>query len=274
MVAIEYARLPAFGFLGALTVQLLAFVVAVRLKRADVVDIAWGLSFLGIVAAQLYTSTPPSLITYIVDGLVAAWALRLSLHIAKRFRRSNIQDKRYTAIIANWPKRYKNLQLFFKIFMFQAVLATIVSLPVIIIHFYSPTILSSMVFLWVFLGILILIVGFVWESVADYQLKQFLARPKRPALLTSGLWRLSRHPNYFGEIAMWWGIGIISLGCGQFDGSFSGLGPLIGLIGPTLITLLIRYVSGVPLAEKSLSQKDGWEQYQAKTPILIPKVIA
>lgn len=272
MVALEYIRLLGYGFLGALTVQLLAFVVAIRFKRADVVDVAWGLSFLGVIASQLYASWPPSLITYLVDGLVGVWALRLSLHIAGRFRRSDVQDKRYTDIIARWPKRYRNMQLFFKIFVLQAGLASIVSLPIIIIHFYSPTIFNLLVFPWVCIGTIIWAVGFIWEWQADHELKQFLARSKRPALLTTGLWRLSRHPNYFGEITMWWGIGIISLGCGLFEWSFDGLSSLFALVGPLVITLLIRYVSGVPLAEKSLSQKDGWQQYKAKTPILVPRL--
>lgn len=255
MVLTHLFSFIAVGFAGALTVQLVAFVYAMRLRRVDLVDAAWGVSFIAVVAALQVAQPTVNGWTLVVDMLVLLWGLRLSWHIYGRFRRSSKQDERYTEIMSRWPEKNRGLQTFIKIFLLQALLATVISLPVIVTHVSQPdTMLVAIV------GLVVWVVGFVFETVADNQLKAFL-RQSHGELMRTGLWRYSRHPNYFGEIAMWWGIALIA--CAS---------PLwwVGLIGAAVITYLISFVSGVPPAEARGSMKNGWQEYKRKTSVLLP----
>ena len=254
MVLNDIAGIILTGFAGALVVQLIAFAYARHLGRVDFVDAAWGLSFIAVVAALQLSNPSTNPLTLIVEALVLVWGFRLFWHIYRRFRRSSKQDERYTALMSRWPNNYRGLQTFTKIFLVQALLATTISLPVILIHFYKPdmtTVAAIGLAIWVF--------GFVCEVVADRQLKQFLQKP-HGELMTSGLWRYSRHPNYFGEVTMWWGIALIA--CTT---------PLwwLGLVGAATITVLICFVSGLPPAEARASTKKGWREHKAKTSPLI-----
>jgi steroid 5-alpha reductase family enzyme len=121
---------------------------------------------------------------------------------------------------------------------------------------------DPVVTVFVILGAGIWLIGMICEIVADQQLARFLSDPRhRGKLMTSGIWRYSRHPNYFGEMMIWWGIAIIGLGY-----------PLsaVGIIGALIITLILAFVSGIPLAEKGASTKPGWKAYKAQTSVLIP----
>lgn len=255
MDIIDILPLIAVALAGALILQTITFGISRYLRRVDVVDVAWGLSAIAIVVALHAYGSPFSPVALLVDALVIAWGARLSWHIARRIQRSPEQDPRYTKIMSKWPRKYHTLQIFGKIFVLQAILATLVSLPVVVLHFYHPEILPV-----VLLGAAIWVIGFSIESAADMQLRQFLRTAERGELLQSGLWRYSRHPNYFGEVTMWWGIAIMTF-----------VTPLwwLGAVGALTITILIRFVSGVPLAEANAARKKGWQQYQRLTSILV-----
>ena len=242
--------------IGALLTQSVAFLVARRLNRVDVVDVAWGLSSVSIVLLIMTYRPTWELSVILVDILVLIWAFRLSWFIATRFKNSPQQDPRYTALIEHWPQKNYTVQLFTKIFLLQAMLATLVSLPVIVLHYYQPPINTI-----IFAGFVVWVCGFTCETIADTQLRKFLQTPNRPDLLQSGLWRYSRHPNYFGEITMWWGIAVMTFAT-----------PLwwLGAIGAFTITVLIMFVSGVPPAEARASNKKGWQKYKNATSILVP----
>lgn len=255
MVLSHLLALVAAGFAAALAVQIIAFIVAFRLKRVDVVDVAWGLSFIAIVKGLQLFSPSVTPWVLIVDVLIALWGLRLSWHIYRRFRRSLKQDERYTALMDKWPQQHLGVQMFVKIFLSQAVLATIISAPVILIHFYQPATMPVAI-----IGLVLWIIGFIYESVADRQLAAFVQQ-HRGELMQTGVWKYSRHPNYFGEMTMWWGISLIA--CAT---------PLwwVGLIGAVAITYLLCFVSGVPLAENRAKNKKGWSDYSRKTSVLFP----
>jgi len=111
-------------------------------------------------------------------------------------------------------------------------------------------------------GILIYLIGLTIETIADRQLKSHVTNPnKKGTLIDTGLWKYSRHPNYFGESVVWWGIYLTSVSLGA---------PLWTVLSPILITLLVRYVSGVPMLEKRLTRYPGYEEYVRKTSIFIP----
>ncbi|QQS21876.1 DUF1295 domain-containing protein [Candidatus Saccharibacteria bacterium] len=250
--------LPMFvaALVGALCLQLLAYAQYLRHSRVDVVDVAWGMTFVAaVVAMQIHRPTlAPSVL--LVDGLVLVWAARLSLHIYQRFVRTSRQDERYTTLVARWPRRHMRLQVLTRIFMVQALLAVMVSAPVAIIHHYQPSLTTL-----VWCGLVIWTVGFVIEMWADRQLTVFLRTAKPGSLMQSGLWRYSRHPNYFGEITMWWGIAVMAVTTPLW---------LVGLMGAATITILICYVSGIPLAEQRASEKREWEIYRKTTSVLVP----
>ena len=244
------------GLAAGLVLQTIGYLWSRHKNRVDVVDVFWGITITIIVFALQVAQPTLNPTVIIAESLVVIWGLRLSHHIYRRFIKSSSVDKRYLELISCWPKGHLQIQIFTKIFGLQAVLATIVALPIIAIHDYQPTLQPI-----VMLGTVVWLIGFIFESVADTQLKNFLISGKHGELMTSGLWRYSRHPNYFGEIVMWWGIMLIS---------FATPGWWLGIIGASLITYLICFVSGIPLAEKSTSQKAGWLEYKRQTSILIP----
>lgn len=252
----DLAWLVLIGFCGAVTVQLAALAVAWRLKRVDFVDSVWGISFIGIITALWMNGHTGNAASLVGDILVTIWALRLSSHISRRFIRSKEQDRRYTELMSNWPSRFKWLQVFVRIFIVQAALATIVGLPIIVLHSAEP-----MTFWPVAIGALVWLIGFNFEVIADWQLRKFIRSSRTGELMQSGLWRYSCHPNYFGEITMWWGLAVIGLAVPH---------GWIGIIGAVTINLLICFVSGIPPAEKNAASKKGWQKYKQKTSPLIP----
>lgn len=231
------------------------FMIATVLKRNDVVDIAWGPGFVLVaVAAMVYAmeSTPKAQLLLV---LVSIWAARLAIHIWPRIRRKT-EDFRYAAWRQQWGKLVY-VRSFFQIFMLQGLLMVLVGAGIIV----NAT-QSSGVEWYTWLGVVIWAFGFVFESLSDYQLTRFLRNNKDGAgLMTSGLWRYSRHPNYFGEITQWWGLFIIVLPSMYW---------YIALISPIVITLLIVFVSGIPMLEKKFRSKAGYQAYARRTSILIP----
>lgn len=244
------------SFVGAFALQQIAFVASVRLRRVDVVDIAWGLSFIaGYFAMQIYE--PKRSAAVILIGLILlAWGLRLSWHIYRRFKRTKTQDERYTKLMSAWPKDNRVARSYVSIFVVQATLATIVGLPIVAIYVYEPNIGGLVV-----AGAIIWLIGYVIEVVADRQLKKFLtSESKSGDVMKTGLWRYSRHPNYFGEVTMWWGISVIGLSTPAW---------WLGVIGAATITWFICFVSGVTLAEARMSRRSDWLEYKRKTSVFI-----
>lgn len=233
-----------------LALSVFGFGLSRLVSRNDIADIIWGPSFTLLCWIVLFWSGI-SLWGVILTTLISIWGIRLGIHIFFRHRRSP-EDARYQ----KWSGR--PALAFIQIFLLQAILAAIICSPALsgITKGVNSVNVLSIVGLCLWLG------GFIFESVADYQLRSFLHNPNnRGRLIDTGLWRYSRHPNYFGEITMWWSIWIISLSVG---GSF------LAIIGPITITYLITKVSGIPLLEKSLSKNPDWNSYKAKTSILVP----
>ncbi len=236
------------------------FIMGREMKRYDVVDMAWGLVFIVIALGTLlyYGLSVGGDIHWgklLVTSLVAVWGSRLATHIGHRLQRTTEEDHRYVELRAKWRGNIER-NIFFRIFMTQALLATVISLPVIFINS------SDMIIVPAFLiaGTIIWLIGFIFESVADLQLEQFVTQ-KKGELMTQGLWKYSRHPNYFGEMTQWWGIGLMAL---SVDYGW------VSLIGPIVLTFLLLFVSGVPLAEKSSTARKGWKEYKRRTSVVFP----
>ena len=246
-------------FMHALLINLLfaygGWLLSLKKNNVTHVDIMWSLFFV-LNALYFYTVFTPSLRSTLILFLVLLWGLRLSVYLAIR-NWGKSEDARYLKIRQNNEPnfRYKSAYI---IFGFQSILAWIVGsiLFMAIENDHPLTWLDS-------LGLLITLCGIIYESIADYQLMQFKNDIKnRGKLLQSGLWKLSRHPNYFGEILVWWGFFITTLVTGIH----------FNLIAPLLMTFLILRFSGVTLLEANLIKKfNGYDDYQKKVNTIIPR---
>lgn len=243
--------------LGAVLLYMTAlFALALDRKDNSVADIGWGPGFIVVWAVTLLLETGTTPLQAVVGVLVGAWAARLSIHILVR-NRGRGEDPRYAAMRKRWGRRAV-LRSYLQVFMLQGTLLIVVAAPVVILN-HAP---SGPVGLLAFSGIAIWIAGFVFESVGDAQLARFKRDPaNRGRLMTGGLWAYTRHPNYFGEALMWWGIAIAGL---------SVPGGWAGLAGPLVLTLLLTRVSGIPLIEKKYRGNPEFEAYARRTSAFFP----
>jgi len=250
-----------FGLLRTAAIVVFVYMVALFLlaqvlKNNSIVDIGWGIGFIGVTAA-LFVRNPvlfPAKILLTVFILV--WGLRLSLHILRR-NAGKPEDFRYAKMRKDWG-RSAAAKSFFFIFMLQGLLMLVVSLPATVL-FSSPG--RPLRALDIF-GALVFLVGILFEILGDAQLAAHVRDPgNKGKLMTGGLWSVTRHPNYFGEATLWWGIGLVAL---------SSSNGWAALIGPFAITCLLLFVSGVPLLEKKYAGRPDWEAYKARTPKFFP----
>lgn len=231
------------------------YLLAIKQKNLSVIDTAWSLGFILISLTGTWLSHFENTHENILALMVFIWGLRLSLFIHFR-NHGKGEDFRY----ANWRKEWgerTNLIAYFKVYLLQFVLMIVVALPILAIHHSSSE-------NWTFInwtGVVIWFVGLSWEAVADYQKSAFKKIPgNQHKLCQKGLWSLSRHPNYFGEAFLWWGIGLTA-----FDSN-----SWWGLIGPAFLTFLLRYVSGVPLLEAKHVHNPEYQIYASQIPVMIP----
>ena len=233
------------------------FLLAQVLGDNSIVDIAWGLGFIVVALTGFLVNqntTPASVITLI---LVVIWGLRLAIHLGKR----NIgkgEDYRYVNMRKRWGSKYARLKAFLNVFVLQGVLLMIVSLPILLVNTGTSTVVGW----WTILGIILWVLGFGYEVIGDYQLAQFKKNPENKGkLLTTGLWSTTRHPNYFGEALAWWGVFLVTLNESR---------NMWGINGPIVITLLLLFVSGVPLLEKKYKDRPDFKAYAKKTAKFVP----
>lgn len=240
----------------------LLFLLSLKLKDFSIVDMAWGPGFILVSMIAISTSLTFSVPELVILLLVFIWGSRLFFHIARR-NMGKGEDFRYVAMRKNWEGKYLYLQAFLKVFMLQAFFLLVVSLPITFASINGSENSEPMTFLLV-LGILFYVKGLFFEAVGDYQLKRFKEnKANKGKILKTGLWKYTRHPNYFGESVLWFGVFFVSL-----SQSFSYFP--ISIIGPITITLLVRYVSGVPLLEKKYLNNKAFQDYAKETSIFIP----
>jgi len=241
----------------SLLVFILTFLLAVILRNNSIVDIVWGLGFV-FIAWLAYLFAVPSLAVYLVLSYVTIWGLRLAVHILLR-NWGKGEDFRYQAMRVSWGKHWV-VRSFFQIYLVQWILMQLVSLPIVLTMLgrdvLSPIFLVPGIFLW--------LLGFFFEAVGDYQLTQFKKkRTSKGKLMTTGLWSLTRHPNYFGEATLWWGVALLAYGVTH---------NLLAFVGPITIDFLLLFVSGIPLLEKKYQGRADWRAYVKKTPAFFPKL--
>jgi steroid 5-alpha reductase family enzyme len=244
-------------FLLTQVYMLFWFTVSLILSRNDVADFAWGIGFI-VVALSLFVTSPDGFeILAIVTVLTIVWGTRLALHIGKRLLTKG-EDSRYLVWRKSWSKNFI-IRSYLQVFMLQGLIMFLISFPVIIASLSRGGSTHSSP---VIIGVIVWLSGFLTESIADKQLAGFIRNPKNKGhIMQSGLWKTSRHPNYFGEVLQWWGLFIIV--------STLPFG-LVAIIGPITITFMILFVSGIPLLEKKYAGRLDFEEYKKRTSIFIP----
>jgi steroid 5-alpha reductase family enzyme len=249
------------------------FLVSILQKRNDVADVAWGIGFVLLTWVTFFLGDATTTSLYsslLVCVLVTIWGVRLAHHIHMRHR-GRTEDKRYALWREQW--QYFYTRSFFQVFLLQGVLLLLVAFPALFSVIglgQIDTIAETVVYL---LGVCIWCIGFYFEVVGDRQLKKFLADPmNKGKLCMEGLWSYTRHPNYFGEVCLWWGMWVISTALAFSVEVLSVTVPsyVITVIGPLTITFLILKVSGVSLLERSMKNHPNFASYAFRTNMFFP----
>ena len=225
--------------------------------RIVVVDLAWGLMFLAVAVVVAIVGDGTPWRRLLLLALVGLWALRLAWHIGRRLG-THQEDPRYAALMEGHDFSYALV----RVFLVQAVAAFVISWPVIA---GAGSDASWPAVVWI--GIVVWAIGLFFEAVGDHQLSAYRAKPRdeRPPVLDTGLWAWTRHPNYFGDACIWWGLWLAG---GLASGWLPGL---VTLVSPVLMTLFVRNLSGAKLLERTMSQRPGWDEYAARVPMFFPR---
>ena len=235
----------------------LVFLLALRLEDNSIVDVAYGLGFVLVGWSIFVAYGSAEARQLLLLTLVTLWGLRLAAHIGNRKLKEKGEDPRYAQWRESWGKTFV-WRSFLQIFMLQGAVIYLVSLPLLLVMRNAGGPLG-----WLDLsGVLIWLFGFAYEAIGDWQLKQFKGNPEnRGRIMRYGLWRTTRHPNYFGEASLWWGIFLIALGA-----PFGWL----AIISPLLIDFLLLKVSGIPMLEERYADNPEFQEYKKHTNALFP----
>ncbi len=248
--------LPALA--AALSLMTGVWLLSLARRDASIVDVFWGLGFVLVAWTAFLLSPAETPRKTLIAGLVTLWGVRLALHILWRSRGQG-EDFRYRAMRERHGRQFAWRSLFI-VFWLQGAILWIVSFPILqAAASPRPAALG-----WLDLtGMLFFAAGFLFESVGDLQLARFKADPaNRGKVLERGLWRYTRHPNYFGDALVWWGLAFIAL---------ATPGSLWILVSPLLMTFLLMRVSGVALLEKTLRDtKPAYRDYVDRTSAFFP----
>jgi steroid 5-alpha reductase family enzyme len=243
---------------AALWIYMTAFYfIALIRKNNSLADVAWGLGFIVLALFNFIRAPEITLRQAVMTALVVIWGARLFFHVTLR-NRGKPEDFRYAEMRRRWGRRAMIFG-YTHVFMLQGVLLYLIAIPIILINanpaatFGIPEILG--VFVWC--------AGFVFETAADAQLSRFVRLRKNPEnpIMTEGLWRFSRHPNYFGEALLWWGIFLLAI---RIPWGWAAV------VSPLLIGFLLRFVSGVPLLEKKYAENPRFQEYAKRTNVFFP----
>ncbi|OBI53882.1 DUF1295 domain-containing protein [Mycobacterium sp. E787] len=237
-------------------VHTVTFAVARRIGRYNVVDVAWGLGFVAIAGVAAALGRGDATRRWLLLALVAIWGLRLAWHIQRKTAGKG-EDPRYAALLRGATVA----QVVRKVFVLQAFIGWFVSFPLQLSAVTGPT--PEPLTAVAVVGVAVWLVGFAFEAVGDGQLRAFKSDPaNRGVVLDGGLWAWTRHPNYFGDAAVWWGLWLITL---------NGWWALATVGSPLLMTYFLMHVSGARLTEKLMAGRPGFDEYRERTAFFFPR---
>jgi steroid 5-alpha reductase family enzyme len=232
------------------------FLVGRRIGRYNVVDVAWGASFVAVAAVTAVVGTGDLFRRLLLLVLVAVWGLRLAWHMVGKSAGKG-EDPRYDKLLGG---DFSALNVLRKIFLTQAVAAWFISLPLQLSATLGPT---PRVLLPVLIaGVVVWFIGVLFEAVGDHQLRQFKADPaNKGKIMDRGLWAWTRHPNYFGDSAVWLGLWLISI---------AGWVSLATVLSPVAMAYFLVYATGARLTEKIMADRPGFSEYCSRTSFFVP----
>jgi steroid 5-alpha reductase family enzyme len=251
---LEYSAL-FYSLAVVLIVSFGAWLVSVVRRDVSIVDSLWSLMILLCLLAYVFLAEYNGPRTTLLITLMAAWAVRLSAHITVR-NHGQVEDRRYQAIRANNQPNFEFKSLYI-VFLLQGFLAWVICLPAVAaVSGQTPLGMLD------FAGLAVWLIGMVFEVAGDFQLTRFRASEKSGTeVLNSGLWRYTRHPNYFGEAVLWWGFYLMAFSAGAWWTVFA----------PLLMTFLLLRVSGVVMLEKDIAaRRPAYRDYIRNTNAFLP----
>ncbi|MBM4246606.1 MAG: DUF1295 domain-containing protein [Deltaproteobacteria bacterium] len=239
---------------------LVLWIVSLRIRNASIVDIWWGPGF-ALIALLTFALTPEGALSrrQLVLILTTIWGLRLGTHLLVR-NTGREEDFRYAAMRRAWGHGFAAKSLT-RVFLLQAVLMWLVSFPVqAAMRSATPATLGF----FDYTGVLVFAFGLFFETIGDLQLSRFKADPANAGrVMDRGLWRFTRHPNYFGDACVWWGLWLIAV---------SVPGGFWSIVGPIAMTVLLTSVSGVPMLERTIGERrPGYDEYVRRTSAFLPR---
>ncbi len=250
------AQVSGASVLGLAVVHSVTFAIGRRIGRYNVVDVAWGVGFVAIAAVAATVGHGDPTRRWLLLALVSIWGLRLSWHIQRKTAGKG-EDPRYAALLRDASVG----QVLRKVFLLQAFITWFVSLPLQLsaVTGATPKPLTAVTVL----GVAVWLVGVTFESVGDRQLKVFKSDPaNHGVVMDRGLWAWTRHPNYFGDAAAWWGVWLITI---------NGWLALATVGSPLLMTYFLVYVTGARLTEKLMAGRPGFDEYKSHTAFFFPR---
>jgi len=232
------------------------FFLAHARKDNSLADIGWGIGFILVAALSLVLEPGWTFRRLLVDILVTAWGLSLAAHVFLRNRKRG-EDFRYAKWRREWGRTFV-LRSYLQVFVLQGLILLIIAYPIILVNHSSDSTRTPLDAI----GLAVWIVGFLFETVGDEQLRRFKRDPSaKGRIMTAGLWKYTRHPNYFGEATMWWGIFLISL---------SVQNGWTAVVSPAVITFMLLRVSGVTMLEKKYADNPEFAAYARRTSAFVP----
>lgn len=265
-----FTKLTLDGLLVPMLINFLyfttIFVIATVIKNNSIVDIGWGMGFVIGTWATLLVTDAPTILSYLIVGFITIWGLRLSIRLLKR-NYGKPEDFRYAQWRKDWGDKVVIIA-FFRVFMIQGIINFVVGSASYTTIKYNSFSFKGAGQALVYIGLLIALIGLFFEVVGDEQLRQHIKKGTR-TLLQTGLWSVTRHPNYLGEILIWVGLYIAGISV-VLEGSVSGLYYGVLILSPVIMSLVLIKIS-TPLLEKNMTKYDGWEDYTKKVPMLFPR---
>lgn len=235
----------------------LFYLLALAGKNASVADSGWGMGFILISTVLLNKNLDLSLLQMMVHILITVWGVRLAVHIFTR-NLGRDEDWRYANWRREWGKHYP-WRSYFQIFMLQGASMLVIAAPIFISNMELG---ANSLRLSAYIGMAIWAVGFFFESIGDFQLQRFVRDPKtKGKIMKSGVWKYTRHPNYFGEVTQWWGLFVMVIGAPYW---------WLAIVSPGLITFLLLKVSGIPMLEKKWAKVKEYQDYKKRTSAFFP----
>jgi steroid 5-alpha reductase family enzyme len=253
---VTFAVVSAAAVATVVLVYGITFLIGRRIGRYNVVDVTWGVSFVAVAAVAALVGTGDLFRRLLLLVLVTAWGLRLAWHMVGKSAGKG-EDPRYRRLLND---DFSARNVLCKIFLIQAVATWFVALPIQLSATLGPT--PSVLVPVLVAGVAGWVIGVLFEAVGDHQLRAFKADPaNKGVIMDRGLWAWTRHPNYFGDASVWWGLWLISI---------TGLLSLSTVLSPVAMSYFLVYATGARLTEKIMADRPGFAEYRARTSFFVP----